>query len=62
MTGEQMEAVELNPHQWNVVMDVLRLDINAKDAPNRLGDVANQVRDILSELEHQLHRDGVERH
>ena len=62
MTTAQREAVNLDPHQWNVIMDVLRVDIESEDAPNRLGDVANQARDILSELEKQLHRDGIERH
>jgi hypothetical protein len=59
---EKREQVELNAHQWNVVMDVIRVDVESPDAPNRLGDVASQAKDILNELERQLGRDGVERH
>jgi hypothetical protein len=56
------ESVTLDPHQWNVIMDVLRLDSSSEDAANRLGDVASQVRDILADLQRQLKRDGIERH
>lgn len=56
------EAVTLEPHQWNVIMDVLRVDTTSEDAPNRLGDVANQAAAILQELQRQLGRDGIERH
>ena len=59
---DTQEEVQLNQHQWNVVMDILRLDVESEDAPNRLGDVADQARGILDELQRQLHRDGIERH
>ena len=56
------ETVELNQHQWNVLMGVLRVDTQDADAATRLGDVASQAESILTELQKQLHRDGVERH
>jgi hypothetical protein len=58
----EAENVTLEPHQWNVIMDVLRLDTTAPDAGSRLGDVASQVNEILGELQRQLKRDGIERH
>ncbi len=62
MAVDQKEQVELSPHEWNVVMDILRVDIESEDAPTRLGDVANQARAILDQLQSQLKRDGIERH
>jgi len=56
------ENIALEPHQWNVIMDILRVDIQSEDAATRLGDVADQARSILGELECQLGRDGIERH
>lgn len=60
--AEEQEAVTLDPHQWNVVMDVIRLDLESEDVGIRLGDVAKQAREILDEMQRQLKRDGVERH
>lgn len=60
--ADDQETVVLTPHQWNVIMDVIRVDVQSEDAPSRLGDVANQAADILKELERQLGRDGIERH
>lgn len=61
MANEQ-ETVKLTPHEWNVVMDVLRVDVESPDASSRLGDVARQTAEILEQLQKQLGRDGVERH
>ncbi|HZT97935.1 MAG TPA: hypothetical protein VFB34_13965 [Chloroflexota bacterium] len=60
--ADEQETVTLAPHQWNVVMDVLRLDIEDQNAPERLGDVARQAQEVLDELMRQLGRDGIERH
>lgn len=60
--AEGSEQVALEPHQWNVIMDVLRVDTTSADAPDRLGDVATQAAAILEELQRQLGRDGIERH
>lgn len=60
--ADDAESVELNPHEWNVIMDVLHVDVEAQDAPARLGDVATQAREILDKLRRQLGRDGIERH
>ncbi|GEM_PF-4540530 len=60
--ADDQETVNLTPHQWNVIMDVLRLDVTASDSGSRLGDVARQVEEILAELQSQLKRDGIERH
>jgi predicted transcriptional regulator len=62
MTEEQQETATLSSHQWNVVMDILRLDTQSDDAKTRLGDVARQADEILQSLIKQLGRDGIERH
>jgi hypothetical protein len=62
MTEEQQETATLSSHQWNVVMDILRLDTQSDDAKIRLGDVARQADEILQSLVKQLGRDGIERH
>jgi hypothetical protein len=62
MAEEQQETASLSPHQWNVVMDILRLDTQSADAQTRLGDVARQADEILQSLVNQLGRDGIERH
>jgi hypothetical protein len=60
--AEVDEQVTLQKHQWNVIMDILRVDTQSEDAANRLGDVARQAQEILDELQRQLNRDGIERH
>ncbi len=59
---DQQESVTLAPHQWNVVMDVIRISIDDENAPNKLGDVARQAKEALDALVGQLGRDGIERH
>lgn len=59
--ADEGEAVTLTPRQWDIVMDVLRVDATGPDAADRLGDLRSDVEAILQNLMRQLGRDGIER-
>jgi hypothetical protein len=56
------ESVTLTPYQWDIVMDMLRLDLKSEDAANRFGDLRDDIATILEALMRQLGRNGIERH